>query len=302
MSGDNHDVLESLKSELSFLENGGYRVSPRMPGRAKFILEDSPTCLNYGSIQRQLPCIECAWMRFVPRDCCGERIPCKHIPLNVEGYTVDTFYRLGTQEELEVAWAGWLRKTIRWFEGESAQQPGESRAPKPAVRLRSLVGRLVAHAPTTVVQPKGNELASSQPNKAGSLTAWGGILLALFLLNGVGAIAGGIAVMRDAMPFPNVWLQGTPFHSYFIPGLILFLAVGGSQFAGAYAIFRCHPLAERIAMFSGLVLTGWMIGELALIGFQAPIQVWFAGVGLLEFGWSFARLRHSKSRVDHAIG
>lgn len=293
MSGDNHDVLEILKSELSFLENGGYRVSPRTAWRPKSILEDSPACLNYGSIQRLLPCTNCTFMRFVPQDCCGERIPCKHIPLNVEGYTVDTFYRLGTQEELEVAWAGWLRNTIRRFEGESAQQPGESRAPKPAVRLRSLVGRLVAHAPTIVVRPKGNELAPSQPNKVGSLTAWGGILLALSLLNGVGAIAGGIAVMRDAMPFPDVWLRGTAFHSFFLPGLILFLAVGGSHFAAAYAIFRRYPFAKRAAMFSGLVLTGWIIAELLLIGFQAPIQVWFIGVGLLEFGLSFARLRHS---------
>lgn len=136
-------------------------------------------------------------------------------------------------------------------------------------------------------------MTSSQPNKAGSLTVWGGILLALLLLNGVGAIAGGIAVMRDAMPFPDVWLEGTPLHSYFLPGLILFLAVGGSQLTAASAIFRRHLLAKRAAVLAGIVLTGWMIGELALIGFRAPIQVWFVGVGLLEFGLSFAPLRHS---------
>jgi hypothetical protein len=130
MPGVNHDVLEILKSELSFLENGGYSVSPRTGWRPKFILEDSPTCLNYSSIQRLLPCSECALMRFVPQDCCGERIPCRHIHLNAEGYTIDTFYRLGTQEELEVAWAGWLRDTIRRLEGESDRQQGESSTPK----------------------------------------------------------------------------------------------------------------------------------------------------------------------------
>jgi hypothetical protein len=136
-------------------------------------------------------------------------------------------------------------------------------------------------------------MVPSQPSKAGSLTPWGRILLALLLLNGVGAIAGGIAVMRDVMPFPDVWLQDTPFHSYFLPGLILFLAVGGSHLAAAYAIRRCHPLAKRATVLAGIVLTSWMIGELALIGFKAPIQVWFVGVGLLEFGLSFAPLRHS---------
>lgn len=113
MSGDNRDVLETLESELCFVENGGYEASPRTTWRPKFILEDSPTCLNYGSAQRLLPCSECFWMRFVPQDCRGERIPCRHIPLNVEGYTIDTFYRLGTQEELEAAWSGWLRETIQ---------------------------------------------------------------------------------------------------------------------------------------------------------------------------------------------
>jgi hypothetical protein len=140
MPGDNRDVLEILESELRFLESGGYRVSPTMEWRPKFILEDSPTCLNYASLQRLLPCSECALMRFVPQDCCGERIPCRHIPLNVEGYTVDTFYRLGTQEELEVAWAGWLRNTIQQLERESAQQQGESRAPKPSYSL-AVAGR-----------------------------------------------------------------------------------------------------------------------------------------------------------------
>jgi hypothetical protein len=129
MPGDNRDVLEVLKSELRFLENGGYGASATTKWRPQFILEDSPTCPNYGRKQDILPCSECVLMRFVPRDCRGERIPCRHIALDVEGYTIDTFYRLGTQEELEAAWADWLRKTIQRLEGESARQPrGSSRS------------------------------------------------------------------------------------------------------------------------------------------------------------------------------
>ncbi len=110
-------------------------------------------------------------------------------------------------------------------------------------------------------------MVPSQPNKAASLTVWGRI--------------------------PDVWLQGTPFHSYFLPGLILFLAVGGSHLAAAYAILRRHMLIKSATVFAGFVLTGWMIGELALIGFRAPIQVWFLSLGLLELGLSFAPLRRS---------
>jgi hypothetical protein len=139
MSGDNRDDLEILQCELSFLESGGYSESPRTKLRSQFILVDSPTCLNYLSTQRLIPCNGCFWMRFVPQDCTGERIPCQHIPLNVEGYTIDTFYRLGKREELEAAWAGWLRKTIRRPEAERAQQQGEPAAPK-ASRSAAVAG------------------------------------------------------------------------------------------------------------------------------------------------------------------
>jgi hypothetical protein len=47
------------------------------------------------------------------------------------------------------------------------------------------------------------------------------------------------------------------------------------------------------SLIAGLVLTGWMAGELALIGFQAPIQTFFVAIGLLEVGLSFTKLRRS---------
>ena len=34
------------------------------------------------------------------------------------GYTIDTYYRLGTHEEVEVAMVAWLRKTIKELERE----------------------------------------------------------------------------------------------------------------------------------------------------------------------------------------
>jgi len=127
----------------------------------------------------------------------------------------------------------------------------------------------------------------------GPLTLWGRILLLLLFLNGFGGVFGGIGVMKAIMPFPEVWLQGTPFHSYFWPGLILCVVVGGSHLIAAFMVLWRSPSAKIAALCAGLILTGWMIGELKLIGLQAPIQVWFVGVGLLEVGLSFARLRRS---------
>jgi len=116
MAIDDRDLLRVLKAELQFLENGGYRRCPNAPWRPQFIFEDSSTCINHEKHEPLSPCRECILMHFVPPDCRDERIPCRHIPLNDAGYTLDTFYRLGTFEEAEAAVRDWLQKRIRELE------------------------------------------------------------------------------------------------------------------------------------------------------------------------------------------
>lgn len=93
MANDDRDLLTVLKAELEFLEKGGYRHSPTAPWRPLFIFEDSPTCMNHARRENPLPCRECILMNLVPADCRSEKIPCRHIPLNPEGFTIDTYYR-----------------------------------------------------------------------------------------------------------------------------------------------------------------------------------------------------------------
>jgi hypothetical protein len=115
---DERDLLTVLKAELAFLENDGYRNSPSARWRPQFIFEDSPTCLTYGRKENLRPCSKCVLMSLVPADCHEEHVPCRHIPLNREGFTIDTYYRLGTHEEVEDALAVWLRQTIERLQGE----------------------------------------------------------------------------------------------------------------------------------------------------------------------------------------
>lgn len=122
MGNADRDLLTVLKAELEFLEKGGYRHSPTAPWRPQFIFEDSPTCMNNGRRENVQPCSECILMNLVPVDCRNEKIPCRHIPLNPEGYAIDTYYRLGTHEEVETAVAAWLRKTIKQLERERGQR------------------------------------------------------------------------------------------------------------------------------------------------------------------------------------
>ena len=125
-------VLETLRFELKFLEDGGYGRSPRTPWRATNIFEDSPTCLNFGDLSRPHPCNECFLMQFVPEEKQGERVPCHFIPLNVKGETVDDFYRCGTQIDVEEALKNWLQKEIKRIESleQSEQQAPKSFTPQ----------------------------------------------------------------------------------------------------------------------------------------------------------------------------
>lgn len=121
MTHDEQDLLELLKFELKFLEDGGYGRSPHTPWRRQSIFEDSPSCLNFRDPARPHACSECQLMEFVPAELRGQASPCRLIPLNSKGETIDYFYRCGTQLELEEALAGWLRNQIREVEERSEQ-------------------------------------------------------------------------------------------------------------------------------------------------------------------------------------
>jgi len=121
MSPENHDILEILRFELKFLEDGGYGRSPHAPWRAPYIFEDSPTCLNFNDSARPHPCSECLLTQLVPPELREQDVPCRFIPLNDKGQTVDSLYRTGTQIEIEEALRDWLRGEISRIEAEQTR-------------------------------------------------------------------------------------------------------------------------------------------------------------------------------------
>jgi len=118
MSDDKRDILEVLKFELSFLEQGGYGRSVRTPWKATSMFQDSPSCLNFNDPARPHACNECLLRDFVPAEAHEELIPCHFIPLNDLGETVDSMERHLHQPELEEALKKWLRSTIARLETE----------------------------------------------------------------------------------------------------------------------------------------------------------------------------------------
>lgn len=116
MTHDDRDPLEVLKSELEFLEKGGYGRSVRTPWQPTSIFQDSPSCINLGDLERTHPCSECLLIDFVPAEDRNEDVPCHHIPLNTKGETIDEIEWKEDQARLEETLKTWLRSKIAQLE------------------------------------------------------------------------------------------------------------------------------------------------------------------------------------------
>jgi hypothetical protein len=125
------DLLEVLKTELQFLEEGGYRYPFRNDWRAQFIFEDSPTCLNYNAPAKDfVPCSNCPLMGLIPAEKRSAKWPCRQIPLNGAGETLESLYRSADAAEIEIVVRRWLRAQIQRLESQkgpvtAAATPGE---------------------------------------------------------------------------------------------------------------------------------------------------------------------------------
>jgi len=114
MAKDDRDILELLKTELDFIEKGGYGRSVRTPWKATSPFRDSLTCVNYALPEKAHPCAECHLIDFVPADKRSEELPCHAIPLNAAGDTVESFEL--NQAKLEESLKEWMRGKIREIE------------------------------------------------------------------------------------------------------------------------------------------------------------------------------------------
>jgi hypothetical protein len=115
-----------------------------------------------------------------------------------------------------------------------------------------------------------------------------GGLLAFGALN---AFAGGYYGMSGAEDVPREWLDGSPFDDYFIPGLVLFVVVGGGFLAAAIAVFAKLRIARAAAFAAGAIVLGWLAIETAIIGYVSWMQpaTTIGGLLVLLLAWLLPR-------------
>jgi hypothetical protein len=120
MAKDDRDILELLKEELAFVEQGGYGRSVRTPWLSKSAFQDSLTCINFADPNRTNPCSECHLIDFVTNDHHSEEIPCHFIALNEAGETIKDLEAQGDQAKLEATLKQWMRAKIKQIEEQRA--------------------------------------------------------------------------------------------------------------------------------------------------------------------------------------
>ncbi|HEU5441394.1 MAG TPA: hypothetical protein VFU88_19060 [Ktedonobacterales bacterium] len=90
---------------------------------------------------------------------------------------------------------------------------------------------------------------------------------------GVLAVAGCVGLLGGGIQFPTEWLLGTPFSDYTVPALILGIVVGGSALvASAVTALAQREVGALATAAAGAVMLGWIVGELALIGYVSWMQ------------------------------
>jgi len=121
MAKDDRPILELLKEELAFMEQGGYGRSVRTPWLPKSAFQDSLTCINYSDPAHTRPCNECDLMDFVTNEHQSEEVPCHFIALNDDGETIQDLEAQDNQAKLEATVKHWMKAKIKQIEDERAQ-------------------------------------------------------------------------------------------------------------------------------------------------------------------------------------
>ena len=121
-----------------------------------------------------------------------------------------------------------------------------------------------------------------------------GISTLLLIVTGfvaVTAFAGGAALMAGALSPdlatvlspPPEYLEGSPFDSYLVPGLVLALVLGGVHLLAFAGLLRRHRLALFATAAAGYAAVIWIVVQMTIIPFSL-LQAIYVALGLVEIG------------------
>lgn len=118
-----------------------------------------------------------------------------------------------------------------------------------------------------------------------------GALTVLAVFQALSAFYGAfLAVARDGAGVSLENLEGSPFTTYLVPGLILGGVVGGTQLATAVALLAKRRMALLLAAVAGFGMLIWIFVELVIIRQYSWLQSAYFALGVLELSFVLALL------------
>ena len=121
MTKDTSNLVRVLQSELIFLDAGGYSAWAGARWRLPLVFEELPTCPNFNDTTHAVACRNCCLFQLVPLRHQNKPVPCRHIPLNHVGETLDTLYRSGTVDDLRLVVRHWLVRKIAELQAKDSR-------------------------------------------------------------------------------------------------------------------------------------------------------------------------------------
>ena len=126
------------------------------------------------------------------------------------------------------------------------------------------------------------------------------ILGALQAFTALGAIPAGLGYLLDTsgkgMGVTTEMLSESPLNSFLLPGLFLLIVNGFANALGAYLSFIRNKIAGHMGLILGILLTLWIIIQVAWITMSSFLQPLFLVVGLTNIFLSW-RILKNKSMI-----
>lgn len=136
-----------------------------------------------------------------------------------------------------------------------------------------------------------------------------GTIVAVLVLQGTAALVGGAAFLVD--PSGGIIGIGTgelaqsPFDTFFVPGLILFVVLGVLPLIVAWGLWQGRRRwAWYGSLFDGVALSVWIVVEAMMMGLtlRPPLQPIVGALGLLIVGLTLTKPVISWGRAEASDG
>lgn len=138
------------------------------------------------------------------------------------------------------------------------------------------------------------------------------LLWLIIFFQSLSGLFGGFSLISDpsgaSLRMPLTFLEGTPFNTYLVPGIILFLLLGvfpGITFIGLIGrkhwrraqqlnTHRNKHWSWTFSIYTAIILILWIDFQVLMIGYESFLQTLYAlvGVAILIFALSPGTMQH----------